>query len=392
MRDDYKNINVACLVSGGVDSSVALKLAVDSGARVSAFYCKIWLEDEVSFLGNCPWEEDLSYIRKTCKQLGVSLEVVNLQKEYYSRIVSYTLEEVKNGRTPNPDVLCNSFVKFGAFFEWLERHNRHFDTIVTGHYARVIQGSKFGTQNLTLETWNSGDRMMQEGESIERRPIFYLKTAPDPIKDQTYFLSRLTQKQLSKLWLPLGKYTKKEVREMAQKWKLPSQSRPDSQGLCFLGKISYRDFVKHYLGEQEGDIINEASGEILGKHQGHWLYTIGQRHGLNLSGGPWYVSGKESKRNTIFISNRLDMYRVEKEKFFIKDIHFLSGEDLDEKKEYYVKIRHASQKYLCRISFIQKNQAEVRFIDHKERGVAPGQFAVFYDDDVCVASGVLGET
>jgi len=382
-------MNIACLVSGGVDSSVALKIAIDSGAKVTAFYFKIWLEDELSFLGNCPWEEDLSYVQKTCKQLGVPLEVVNLQKEYHQRIVSYTLKEVRSGRTPNPDVLCNSFVKFGAFFEWLERQNRAFDKVVTGHYARVMEnGEQITDKNAGYKTQNIKRKMQYKERGIQKS-VFYLKTAPDPIKDQTYFLSRLTQEQLSKLWFPLGELTKGEVREKARKWNLPSQDRPDSQGLCFLGKISYADFVRHYLGEKEGNIVNEADAKVLGRHKGHWFYTIGQRHGLNLSGGPWYVSGKDVDKNNVFVSNRLDMHRVEKETFLVRDIHFLSGEELQEEKEYFVKIRHASQKYRCNISFEENNQVRVRLLDHKERGVAPGQFAVLYNGDVCIASGVL---
>jgi tRNA-specific 2-thiouridylase len=374
-------MKIACLVSGGVDSSVALKMAIDSGARVTAFYFKIWLEDELSFLGSCPWEEDLLYVKKTCEQLGVPLEVINLQKEYQKRIVTYTLKEVQSGRTPNPDVLCNTLIKFGAFFEWLKQSNRKFDKVVTGHYARVTENGKRKTENTKHKTRNIECEMLNS--------IFYLRTAPDPVKDQTYFLSRLTQEQLSMLWLPLGKYTKKEVREKAQQWNLPSRNRPDSQGLCFLGKISYADFVRHYLGEKEGDIVNEADAKVLGKHKGHWFYTIGQRHGLNLSGGPWYVSGKDVKKNSIFISNRLDMYRVEKEIFFVRNLHFLSGGVLSEKKEYFVKIRHASQKHRCTISFQEHDIVQVRLLDHKERGIAPGQFAVLYEGDVCVASGVL---
>jgi len=356
-------MKIACLVSGGVDSSVALKMALDAGNDITAFYLKIWLEDETSFLGECPWEEDLAYVRKTCEQFSIPLEVVPLQKEYYARVVSYALEEVRRGRTPNPDVLCNSTVKFGAFLEWLEKKGKIFNKVVTGHYAGVEE---------------------QEGS-------YQLKMSKDNIKDQTYFLSRLSQKQLSKAWFPLGAYSKKEIRERAVEWKLPSANRPDSQGLCFLGKINYADFIQHHLGKKEGNIIDEDTNAILGRHKGHWLYTIGQRTGLNLSGGPWYVSGKNVEKNSIFVSHRLKMSERERNIFDISDMQFLEKEEkFNEGELYQVKVRHGAQIYSCTVEKLEERGTyRVRLLDVYERGIAPGQFAVFYKEDVCLGSGIV---
>ena len=248
-------MKVAVLLSGGVDSSVALHLARRGGAQdITAFYLKIWLEDELAFLGDCPWEEDLKYARAVCEQAGVPLQVVAMQSEYQERVVSYVVRELKAGRTPSPDILCNQWIKFGLFFEKLDPS---FDKVVSGHYAQVE----------------------------ERNGEFLLKRAPDPVKDQTYFLSRLSQAQLSRLWFPVGHLQKNEVRQLAQELHLPNRERRDSQGICFLGKIKYPEFVRFHLGEKEGAIINLDSGAQVGTHKGVWFHTVGQRKGLGLGGG-----------------------------------------------------------------------------------------------------------
>jgi len=211
-------MKIAVLTSGGVDSSVALRLLKDEGHDLTAFYLKIWLEDELAYLGDCPWEEDLDYVRQICDQIDVPLEVVPMQKEYWERVVQYTVAEAKAGRTPNPDILCNQQIKFGQFYEVIDDS---FEKVATGHYANVEETDK----------------------------DFVLKRAPDPIKDQTYFLAQISQEQLSRAMFPIGKYKKEEVRELARKFDLPNQDRKDSQGICFLGKIPFREFLKHHLDE-----------------------------------------------------------------------------------------------------------------------------------------------
>src|SRR3989338_8656108 len=251
-------MKIAVLVSGGVDSSVVLALLKEAGHEVTAFYLKIWLEDELAVLGDCPWAEDLSYIQAVCDMLHVSLEIVPLQREYQERVVAYTLAEIKACRTPNPDMLCNVFIKCGAFFEFLDTQcvTYAFDKVATGHYAHIY----------------------------EKDGSFYLQQTRDLIKDQTYFLARLTQEQLRRICFPLGIYTKEEVRVLAQKYNLATQARKDSQGLCFLGKISFRDFIKSHVGVMQGNLIEYETGEIIGTHEGFWFYTHGQRQGLGLAG------------------------------------------------------------------------------------------------------------
>lgn len=391
-------MRIALLLSGGVDSSVALKLLKDKGHSLTAFYLKIWLEEEADSFDACPWEEDLRYAKAVCEQLSVPLIIVPLQREYRDRIIAYTFSETRLGRTPNPDVLCNSAIKFGAFLEVLNRYGT-FDFVATGHYARVQTATADRRaafdDRLSIEDNLKHMAQDEECETAKNGPgsHSFLLSARDPVKDQTYFLSRLSQTQLSRAMFPIGEYCKDAVRAMAKEWKLPTWNRKDSQGLCFLGKIHYADFLRRHFGDCEGDIICRETGSVLGKHSGHWLYTVGQRHGLHLSGGPWYVSGKDEKKNIIFISHRLSMPEVERKVFAVSNFHFLIPAS---KCEFYfrnifVKIRHGEQKYRCKAEYTDEKKSilRVEFIGHKDRGITAGQFAVFYKGAVCIGSGVI---
>lgn len=351
-------MKIAVLVSGGVDSSVALQLLKNEGKHsLTAFYLKIWLEDELSYLGECPWQEDLEYARKVCEQLDVPLKIISLQKEYHEQVVSYTVNEVKQGRTPNPDILCNSLVKFGAFYDLI---GHEFDKIATGHYACVRE---------------------EDGEII-------LEITPDVVKDQTYFLARLSYDQLSRAIFPLGNYTKAQVREIAEKYDLPTKKRKDSQGLCFLGKIKFKDFIKHHVGEQEGQLIEYETGKVLGVHQGFWFYTLGQRQGLGLSHGPWYVVEKDSKNNKVFISSDYNSLDKKRDVFFVEYVRWFAG-TFPEKKNILVKVRHGEIFYSCTWA-LESGKMKV-ILSERDQGIAPGQFAVFYDGNRCLGSGIISE-
>jgi tRNA-specific 2-thiouridylase len=273
-----KNDEISLLISGGVDSSVALGLLKNAGFQIKAYYLKIWLEDELTHLGDCPWEEDLKFARSVCEKYQVPLEVIPLQREYEKKVIQYTLQELKSGGTPSPDLFCNSLIKFGAFAEKSQSR-----WIATGHYARVIHSF--------------------DNEKVQSSKLC---KAVDPIKDQTYFLSQLSQEQLKKVVFPLGSLDKQNVRELANSWNLPNASRKDSQGICFLGKIPYRTFVKHHLGEKSGAIVHRKTGKEVGIHDGSWFHTIGQRKGLGLSGGPWFVVEKDFEKNIIFVEHEPD--------------------------------------------------------------------------------------
>lgn len=351
-------MKIAVLISGGVDSSVALRLLKEQGHELEAFYLKIWLEDELAYLGDCPWQEDLAYAQAVCDQAGVPLHVMSLQEEYWSEVVSYTIAEVKAGRTPSPDILCNQRIKFGCF---LQNIDKSYDKVATGHYASITQEG---------DTW-------------------ILQKAKDPIKDQTYFLSYLSQAQLSRLVFPLGDLLKSEVRELAQKFDLPNQARKDSQGICFLGKIKFSDFVKHHLDVMPGDLIEFETGKKLGTHEGFWYHTIGQRKGLGLGGGPWFVVKKDIKNNIVYISNQYYSDEKQRDSFVTSAIHWLSGQAPD-KRDLQVKVRHGAHLYNCTLTDMPDNMILVQ-LDASDQGLAPGQFAVFYDGQACLGSAVIGE-
>lgn len=232
------------------------------------------MEDKDKTL-HCNSEEDIEIVTYIARKYNCRLEIVSLHNEYWEYVMGYTLDSIKRGFTPNPDVMCNKYIKFGFFEQYW---GKDFDKIATGHYASIVE---------------------QEG-------ITYLGTAVDPVKDQTDFLSQLNTLQVSKLMFPLGGLMKSEVRAIAEKAGLPSAKRKDSQGICFLGNINYNEFIRNYLGEKEGDIIELETGRKLGKHKGYWFHTIGQRKGLGLSGGPWFVIRKDIEHNTLFVSNGFD--------------------------------------------------------------------------------------
>jgi len=350
-------MKIAVLLSGGVDSSVTLRLLKDQGHDLTAFYLKIWLQDEFSFLGDCPWEEDLKFVKAVCEQNDVPLEILSLQNEYWDSVVTYTIDEIKEGRTPNPDMFCNSLIKFGQFYEKIDPS---FDKIASGHYAKVVH------------------------DDNSRK--FLLKQSPDPVKDQTYFLAYLTQQQLSRAFFPIGKYDKKQIRKMAEDFNLPNKTRKDSQGICFLGQVKFNEFVKHHLGEILGDIIDVDTNKKIGQHNGYYFYTIGQRSGLKLSGGPWFVVGKDVKINIIYISRENKMYR-EKNEFSVGKFNWISG-SAPTKKNLNVKIRHGAKSFKCDVDITDSNSAVVR-MEESDSGIAPGQFAVFYDNDICLGGAVI---
>ena len=349
-------MKIAVLLSGGVDSSVALRLLKQSGHDVTAFYLKIWLQDEFSFLGDCPWEEDLEFARGVCEQAGVKLEVVPLQDEYWAKVVNYTIAEIKSGRTPNPDMFCNRLIKFGDFYDKIDAQ---YEKVASGHYAFI--------------------------EEINGEPR--LKISPDPIKDQTYFLAYVTKKQLERALFPIGVYTKKQIRNFAAEYDLPNQVRKDSQGICFLGKIKFKDFVKYHLGELKGEIIDIDTNKVMGEHDGYYFYTIGQRQGIKLNAGPWYVIKKDHIKNQIFISRNLELLDAERNSFYVQNINWISGTPT-EKTDLRAKIRHGASFFDCKLEMSSTIDGFVT-LNRFDRGIAPGQFVVFYDGEYCLGGGSI---
>ena len=351
-------MNIAALVSGGVDSSVVVHKLKEQGYEPTIFYIRIGMEDENGYMG-CSAEEDIEICRVIAKKYGLKMEIVSLQEEYWSTVVAYTLDSVKKGLTPNPDVMCNRLIKFGAF---IDKYGKDFDKIATGHYARTIfENNKY-----------------------------YLGTAVDALKDQTDFLAQINYDQLSKIIFPIGDLPKSQVRIIASQNGLPSASRKDSQGICFLGKINYNDFIKKYIGTKTGKIVELETGKIIGEHQGFWFHTIGQRKGLRLGGGPWYVVGKNANENIVYVSNGYDVSTQYGTTIPLGGFHFITEDpwgDFSGTKRIAFKIRHTPDFTLGNLT---KTAADSYVIesDDKVQGIAPGQFGVLYDTDcrICIGS------
>lgn len=351
-------MKIASLVSGGVDSSVTIPLLKEQGYDPHIFYIKIGMEDQSAFM-DCPSEEDIEITTWIAKKYGCRFDVVDLQNEYWATVVKYTIDHVKQGLTPNPDIMCNLLIKFGAFND---RYGSDFDAITTGHYANTYQ-TEAGT---------------------------FLSTAKDKVKDQTYFLGQINYDQVKKVMFPIGHLQKPEVRQMAIDMKLPSANRPDSQGICFLGKINYNDFIKQHLGEMPGLVVEIETGKTLGEHKGYWFHTIGQRRGLGLSGGPWFVVEKDVEKNLIYVSNGYDPIAQYGNKIDLGKLHFINPYSKDsDLSRIKFKIRH--QPEFNAGSLVRSGGNNQIISDSPISGIAPGQFAVVYDEEekTCLGSAVI---
>ena len=353
-------MNIAALVSGGVDSSVVVHQLKEAGYDPTIFYIRIGMEDKDGYI-DCPAEEDIEITTYIARKYGCKMEVVSLHEEYWENVVSYTIDAVKRGLTPNPDMMCNKLIKFGCFEQ---KWGKEFDKTATGHYATTT----------------------------ELNGKVYLSTAKDKFKDQTDFLAQVDYLQISKLMFPIGTLLKSEVRDIAEKQGLPSAKRKDSQGICFLGKINYNDFIERYLGKRTGKIIELETGKILGKHNGYWFHTIGQRKGLGLSGGPWFVIKKDIRRNIIYVSNGYGVETQYGKSINLQGFNFITEDpwgEFDDEREITFKIRHTPEfthGRIRRIGDLYRIES-----DEKIQGIAPGQFSVVYDKEshLCLGSGMI---
>ena len=351
-------MNCAVLISGGVDSAVVTHLLCEQGLKPDLHYIKIGMEGEDS---SCTADEDIELSRATARMYGLHLEVTDLQQEYWDQVVGYAIERIKQGLTPNPDVMCNRLIKFGAFEQ---RIGHQYDFVATGHYAT----------------------------NIERDGLMWLGTAIDPVKDQTDFLAQLSYDQLRHTRFPLGRLMKEEVRQIALDAHLPSAHRKDSQGICFLGKINYNDFVRRFMGEQEGKVIDIETGKIIGTHRGYWFHTIGQRKGLGLGGGPWFVVKKNIKKNIIFVAHGWDTQLQYGHDFRLADLHFITANPWEQppvNEPIQFKVRHVDH-FMPGTLTLDEEGYHVHS-SQPIQGIAPGQFGCIYDADarICYGSGEI---
>ena len=355
MNENLQDKKIAVLLSGGVDSSVVLYELVQQGLHPDCFYIKIGPEQEEEW--DCSSEEDLEMATAVAHRYGCKLEVIDCHKEYWDQVTKYTMDKVKAGFTPNPDVMCNRLIKFGAFHD---KRGYDYDLIATGHYAQteIINGKK------------------------------WLVTSPDPVKDQTDFLAQIYDWQLKKAIFPIGHFQKDEVRVIAEREHLINAKRKDSQGICFLGKINYNDYIRKYLGENIGEVLELQTNKRIGQHKGLWFYTIGQRHGLGFGGGPWFVVKKDVSNNILYVSKGYEPSSAFKSEFGVSDFHFLTEEVNLSNVTF--KIRHTPEFHKARMEKINDNEYRL-YSECPIHGVAPGQFCVVYDEEHhrCIGSGEI---
>ena len=366
---------IALLLSGGVDSSVALHMLCQAGEKPDCYYIHIGPDEDDTY--SCTSDEDVEMCRIVTARYGVNFEIIDLHKEYWDNVVKYTMDKVSRGYTPNPDVMCNTIIKFGAFYDKI---GYKYDYIATGHYATRV------------------------GRGNENNIKWWIAPANDPIKDQVDFIANINTSKVhvSKMLFPIGMLMKYEVRKIAEENHLINAKRKDSQGICFLGKINYNDYIEQYLGRNDGLIIDANTGATLGTHHGHWFHTVGQRKGLGLSGGPWYVVGKDTIKNMVYVSN--SYVDTQTSEFYVCDINWLTENLID---TYLHRIWNGAidSNFICNVKFKIRHSPEVytgkmiwcgtdngvKIISDTPVTMAPGQFCTLYDEnyDVCYGCGEM---
>jgi tRNA-specific 2-thiouridylase len=348
-------------MSGGVDSSVAAWLLLEQGYRVEGLFMKNWEEtDDVAY---CTAKQDLEDALQVCEELEIPLHQINFSRQYWDRVFSYFLEEYQAGRTPNPDIMCNKEIKFDLFLKYAMKLGA--DKIATGHYARL----------------GSGDN------------CFQLLKGCDAGKDQSYFLYRLGQSELRSSLFPLGGMQKPEVRKIATRCGFDNHEKKDSTGICFIGERRFRDFLGQYLPAQPGDILT-LDGDVIGRHQGAFYYTTGQRQGLGIGGmrhadeSPWYVAAKDIKHNTLTVVQGQDHSALFKTRLQAAQLHWIAKPVDTLPFHCKAKIRYRQPDQDCVIESMENGRLTVCFT-RSQRAITEGQSIVFYKDDLCLGGGVI---
>ncbi len=357
-----QNTKVIVGMSGGVDSAVAAYLLKQQGYDVSGVFMKNWDDSDPDT--PCPAEEDFEDVRLVCDKLGIAYYTVNFEQEYWDRVFSYFLKEYKAGRTPNPDVLCNSEIKFAAFLDFAKSAGAH--KIATGHYVRN-------------ET--------QDG-------IGYLKKGLDAGKDQSYFLCMLSQQQIKDALFPIGEMQKNEVREIADKQGFSVAHKKDSTGICFIGERRFKNFLQTYIPANPGD-IKTLDGTKIGRHDGLMYYTLGQRRGLNIGGKKegtgerWFVVKKDLEQNILYVSQGAESELLFSRALTMRQVNFISHADFTQ-LECNIKVRYRQPDQKALLQKQPDGSYLVEF-EEKQRAVTPGQYCVLYSEDICLGGGEIEE-
>ncbi len=377
-------------MSGGVDSSVAAMLLVEQGYDVTGVYMKNWSRDLPGM--KCPWAEDLADAKRVAVKLGIPFEVWDFEDAYREKVVEYMLREFKNGNTPNPDVMCNQEIKFKLFFD--EAMRRGGDFIATGHYARMAPISRLGGFRSAAAR---GLAREPHGDGSERRDPEWdigavLLRAADENKDQTYFLYRISDEALSHTLFPVGEMLKPDVKKLAEQKGLHNAYKKESMGVCFVGEVGMKDFLKEYIDVQPGEIREIESEKVLGYHEGAIFYTIGQRHGLYISGNkgevndglPYYVVKKDLSNNVIYVSKNLNDQHIWTKELGLKDI-VLRVSHLPDDGAVMARLRHRAPLIPA------KFDGKVLSFENEVKRPAAGQSAVLYDGEVCLGGGIIAK-
>ncbi|OGG45588.1 tRNA 2-thiouridine(34) synthase MnmA [Candidatus Kaiserbacteria bacterium RIFCSPHIGHO2_01_FULL_50_13] len=350
-------------LSGGVDSAVSAALLKERGFTVVGVFIKIWQPEFIE----CTWERDRLDAMRVAAHLNIPFREIDLSAEYKRHVINEMIAGYTRGETPNPDTLCNERIKFGSFFNWARTEGADF--VATGHYAQIMQKSKIKNQN----------------DNIKSKNQHRLIRSKDKEKDQSYFLYALTQENLAHILFPVGGMTKREVRRAAERLRLPVAKKQDSQGLCFVGDVSMREFLSRYIAIERGDVV-DLDGRVVGEHEGAALYTIGQRHGFShekQTALPHYVVSVDTVQNIVRVSPRREDATVSA--ITVGDIHWISGSD-DTTRVKAVQIRYREVASPCR-TLTQETCVSVEIIE--PRVAAPGQAAVFFNGEECLGGGII---
>ncbi len=350
-------------MSGGVDSSLATALLVEQGHDVTGAYMKNWINEE-NILGDCPWQQDIEDARAVATRLGIEFRVVNLMQDYRSRVVNYLLEGYRGGVTPNPDVMCNREIKFGVFLNYAREEG--FSQVATGHYART-----------RLNADNSTD----------------LLRGRDPNKDQTYFLALLRQSQARHALFPIGHLLKPEVRAAAARLDLPTAAKKDSQGICFIGNVRMSDFLRAFVPDDPGDVVDQQ-GKKLGRHRGLHLYTLGQRKGLGIASPvfrePYVIVEKRPERKEIVVAfDHPDTPRLYASRCRIGSVSFVN-QSIDSKRDLQAMPRYRSAAAPATLDPLGAGKFHLEF-HRPQRALAPGQICALYDGEMLLGGGIFEE-
>lgn len=349
-------------MSGGVDSSVTALLLKRQGYDVIGIFMKNW--DDTDEFGQCTAESDAEDVRRVCEQIDIPYYTVNFEKEYYDKVFAYFLEEYKLGRTPNPDVMCNREIKFGEFLN--KAMDLGADYVATGHYARLVH---------------------EDG-------IYKLLRGVDNNKDQTYFLNALNQAQLSKTMFPIGHLPKPEVRKLAEEAGLYTAKKKDSTGVCFIGERNFREFLSQYLPAKSGKMIDIATGEVKGSHDGLMYYTLGQRQGLGIGGSgtgePWFVAEKDLENNVLYVVQGDKHHSLYSSGLTASGVSFISGKNLlaDGPLKCTAKFRYRQPDQGVTLTAQPDGTVNVAF-DELQKAITPGQAVVFYAGEECIGGGTI---